>query len=136
LQRVLLGALVALPGCLSMSASTEFGPRISNNVLAQIQPGETTRAELLTRLGPPSEFLAPEVGTALGDDEARLAGAIRVGNRAHRVLTWQHERLRARGRWWLIYLWTEAVVDSDVLMVVLDENNVVSAVGLRRAGDE
>lgn len=127
---------LALSGCLSMSASSEIGPRISPDVLAEITPGKTTRAEVLESLGPPSEFLAPEVGTALGDEEARLSGSIQIGNRAHRVLTWQHDRLRARGRWWLVYLWSEARIDSDVLMIIFDEDDLVSSAGMRRAADE
>ena len=70
------------------------------------------------------------------DTITTCSGSIQIGNRAHRVLTWQHDRLRARGRWWLVYLWTEATIDSDVLMIIFDEDDLVSSAGVRRAADD
>jgi hypothetical protein len=132
----LCAALLTLCGCLSMSASSSFGPRISPAVVERIQPGRTTLAQVLAELGPPGEFLRPEVVSSLDDENARVSGAIRVGNRAHDVLTWQHDRFDARGRWWLLYLWADTVVDSDILMIVFDEHDRVREVSYRRAAHE
>jgi hypothetical protein len=128
--------LLGLCGCFSMSASSALGPRISADVVERIEPGRTTLAEVLSELGPPEEFLRPEVVNALDDEEARVSGAIRVGNRAHDVLTWQHDRFDSRGRWWLFYLWVDTTVDSDILMVVFDERDRVREVSFRRAVHE
>lgn len=136
LRVCLCAGLLTLCGCLSMSASTSLGPRISPAVVERIQPGRTTLAEVLAELGPPEEFLRPEVVSSLDDENVRVSGAIRVGNRAHDVLTWQHDRFDARGRWWLFYLWTDAVVDSDILMIVFDEHDRVREVSYRRAERE
>ncbi len=129
-----LAALV-LSGCVSISARADFGPRISPHVLDQIVPGETTRAEVLERLGPPAEFLRAEVSDALGDDGMRVSGAVRLGNRALDVLTWQHDRFRSFGRWWIVYLRVDSVARSDLLMIVFDERDLVREVSFRAADD-
>ena len=131
LKLLLCGTLLVLPGCLSMSASATFGPRISSEVLVSIVPGKTSKAEVVARLGPPEEYLRQEVAAGLSDDEARISGAIQLGNRAHDVLTWQHDRFQARGRWWLLYLWIDSEVDSDVLMIVFDEQERVRDISFR-----
>ena len=131
LKLLLCGTLLALPGCLSMSASASFGPRISSEVLVGIVPGETSKAEVVAKLGPPEEYLRQEVAAGLSDDEARISGAIQLGNRAHDVLTWQHDWFHARGRWWLLYLWIDSEVDSDVLMIVFDEQERVRDISFR-----
>ena len=132
----LCAVLLALCGCFSMSASSALGPRISADVVERIVPGRTTLAEVLADLGPPEEFLRPEVVNALDDEGVRVSGAIRVGNRAHDVLTWQHDRFDSRGRWWLFYLWVDTTVDSDILMVVFDERDRVREVSFRKAVHE
>jgi len=136
LRVCLCAGLLALCGCFSMSASSALGPRISADVVERIVPGRTTLAEVLADLGPPEEFLRPEVVNALDDEEVRVSGAIRVGNRAHDVLTWQHDRFDSRGRWWLLYLWIDTTVDSDILMVVFDERDRVREVSFRKAVHE
>ncbi len=132
-----LAPLVALllvgGGCISITAEADLGPRISPAVVEQILPGQADRAEVLERLGPPDEYLRSEVAGALGDDEARVAGAVRLGNRAIDVLTWQRDRMRSHGRWWLFYVHVDMIVASDLLMIVFDENEMVSEVSYREA---
>jgi hypothetical protein len=129
----LLTIVLSTSACFSMKGSAEFGPRLSPDTATRIIPGETTRAELLAWLGPPEEFQRAEVSVALGDAATRVSGAVSLGNLAHDVFTWQHDRISARGRWWLLYLWTETSIDSDVLMVVFGEDDRVAAVSLREA---
>ncbi len=130
---LLLAALLGTSGCISMSADADLGPRISPAVLQTIVPGQTGRAEVLARLGPPDEYLRSEVAAALGDDETRISGAVRLGNRGIDVLTWQHDRLRIRGRWWLFAVSAHTTVRSDLLMIVFDENEVVIELSFREA---
>ena len=105
-------------------------------MLDRIEPGQTTRQEVLALLGPPEEFLRSEVGSALDDDTVRVSGAIQLGNRALDAFTWQHDRLESRGRWWLLYMWLDTTVESDILMIVFDERDLVSEVGFRGSRDE
>jgi hypothetical protein len=129
----LVAVLLGSSGCVWMAGDAELGPRISPAVLDTIVTGRTKRAEVLARLGPPDEYLRSEVTTALGDDETRVSGAIRLGNRAIDVLTWRHDRLRFRGRWWILALTSTATLRSDVLMIVFDADDVVAEVSFREA---
>jgi hypothetical protein len=132
---LLLLVLADATACVSMSAEADLGPRISADVLEAIVPGETGRAEVLARLGPPDEYLRSEVAGALDDDALRLTEAVQLGNRALDVLTWQHDRLRMHGRWWLFVLRARTTVRSDLLMIVFDEHEVVSEVSFREAAE-
>lgn len=125
--------LLAGSGCISITADAELGPRISPAVLEQIVPGRADRAQVLERLGPPDEYLRSEVAGALGDDTVRVSGAVRLGNRAIDVLTWRHDRMRVRGRWWLFFLGLDTTVRSDLLMIVFDEDELVREVSFREA---
>ena len=91
-------ALLALPGCVSISVSAALGPRLSPQLLDLFVPGETTRARALEVLGPPEEYLRHELLDSLGDDATRVSGAVRIGNRAQDVFTWQHDRFDAQRR--------------------------------------
>lgn len=124
--------LLSASGCLSIRADAELGPRISPAVLESIVPGETGRAYVLALLGPPDEYLRSEVAGALGDDELRVSGALRLGNRAIDVLTWRHDRLQVRGGWWLLFAKASTSVRSDLLMIAFD-GDVVREVGFREA---
>ncbi len=132
----LAAAAATLTGCLSISASAAFGPHLSPAVLDLIEPGQTTRKEVLALLGPPEEFLRSEIASALDDDTVRVSGAIQLGNRALDAFTWQHDRLESRGRWWLLYMWLDTTVESDILMIVFDERDLVSEVSFRGSSDE
>ena len=132
----LAAAAATLSGCLSISASAAFGPQLSAAVLDRIEPGQTTRKEVLALLGPPEEFLRSEIASALDDDTVRVSGAIQLGNRALDAFTWQHDRLESRGRWWLLYMWVDTTVESDILMIVFDERDTVSEVSFRGSSDE
>lgn len=120
-------------GCVSITADADLGPRISPAVVEQILPGQASRAEVLQRLGPPDEYLRSEVEGALGDDAVRVSGAVRLGNRAIDVLTWRYDRMRVRGRWWIFFLGVDTTVRSDLLMIVFDENEIVSELSFREA---
>ena len=73
----LLPALL-LSGCLYVSASGVFGSALDPEVFTQIVPGETSKGQVLDLLGPPEEFVRSEVLAALGDETARLSGAVRL----------------------------------------------------------
>ncbi|RMH25951.1 MAG: hypothetical protein D6693_08100 [Planctomycetota bacterium] len=56
LAALLLVGAVTLGGCISSGSVSEYeGPNIGDRTLAQIEPGETTRAWILAVLGEPTE---------------------------------------------------------------------------------
>lgn len=131
----LLLALALLPGCLVTVGSAEVGAGWPADVEQRLVPGETTKAEVLALLGPPTEFKQQELDALLNDDRVRLSGALAVARRTHGVLTWQRDVLEARGTWLLLYNRAWVVVDSDLLVVFFDEQDLVRAVAQRRAED-
>jgi hypothetical protein len=136
-SRALLASLPLLAtGCLYVQAAGSFGARLDPTLLEQIVPHRTTKAEVLHLLGPPEEFLRPEVREALRDESTRVSGAISLGNRAHDVFTYQHDWVRARGTWLLLYAFVRAGVESDLLVIFFDPDDRVREVSFRRASGE
>jgi hypothetical protein len=125
---LLFVALLALPGCLYIGARGELGPRIDPAVVPRIEPGVTTRRELLEWLGPPSEYERPELTAMLLDDELRLTGVLETARRAEQVWTWQHDDLDADGTWLLLWAGFWVQTTSDLLVVFLDDAGVVADV--------
>ena len=124
---------LALSGCLYVSASGSFGPHLDPAVVARIVPGETTKREVLAWLGPPEEFLRSEVLESLADETSRVSGAVALGNRAQDVFSWQHDTLEGRGHILGLYNRLQADVQSDLLVIFFDAQDVVREVSFRAA---
>jgi len=134
-KAALLLAALALPGCLFVGARGAAGARLPAGIEARLQPGITTRAEVLALLGPPTEFKRPELSSALVDDELRVSGALAVARRAENVYTWQYDRLDARGSVLLLWNGLALRTASDLLVVFFDERDRVADVAVRHAED-
>lgn len=130
---VLLAGLAAGlgTGCVYVAASGAFGPDLDPAVIARIEPGTTTKGEVLALLGPPEEYLRSEVLEALGDETTRVRNAIALGNRAHDALSWQRDRLEARGNLLLVYNRARVDFESDLLVVFFDAEDRVREVSFR-----
>lgn len=128
----LLPALL-LPGCLYVSASGSFGSHLDPALVARILPGETTKGQVLELFGPPEEFLRSEVLGSLGDDAARVSGAVALGNRAQDAFTYQLDRLSARASLWLFYNHVRGQIETDLLVIFFDEEDLVRELSFRAA---
>ena len=128
----LLPALL-LSGCLYVQASGHFGSAFDPELIARIVPGRTTKGEVLELLGPPEEFLRSEVVGSLGDETARITGAVALGNRARDAFTYQRDTLSARGTILLLYNRVRSEIVSDLLVVLFDEEDRVREVSVRWA---
>ena len=122
---------LALPSCLYVGGSGGFGATIDPAKVAAIKPGKTTKAEVLQLLGPPSEFKRPEANEALVDDTVRLSGAVALGNRAHDVFTYQFDQIGVDGTWLVLFLYAKGKVDSDLLVIFFDAQDVVKDLSFR-----
>ncbi len=131
----LLPALL-LSGCLYVSASGVFGSALDPEVFTKIVPGQTSKRQVLDLLGPPEEFVRSEVLAALGDETARLSGAVALGNRAQDAFTYQRDTLTARGSVWILYNYIRARTESDLLVIFFDREDVVREVSFRKASGE
>jgi len=131
---LLLGCLAPvwlLSGCLYVAASGSFGPVLDPDVVATLVPGQTTKAEVLERLGPPQEYVRPEILTSLTDETTRIDGAIALGNRSHDAFTWQYDDLEGWGTFLVFYNRIQVDAESELLVVFFDDDDVVREVSLR-----
>jgi hypothetical protein len=132
----LLAALASAPGCLFVGGRARFGAPVSAQAAAAIVPGRTTKAELLARLGPPTEFKRPELGSVLVDDELRLSGVLAVARRSENALTWQYDRVAAAGTMLILFNRIASETSTDLLVVFFDEHDVVTTFAFRPAEQE
>ncbi len=126
----LLSALL-LSGCLYVSASGVFGSALDPAAISQIVPGENTKGQVLELLGPPEEFVRSEVLSALGDETARVSGAVALGNRAQDAFTYQLDTLSARGSLLILYNYVRGQTESDLLVIFFDQEDLVREVSFR-----
>ncbi len=136
LARAALAAGIALlsSGCLFVSASGSFGPALDAAKIARIEPGVTTKRELLEWFGPPEEFVRSEVIESLADDVTRVNGAIALGNRAQDAFTWQHDTIDGSGTALVFYNQFSARIESELLVVFFDGEDRVREFSVRRSG--
>ena len=139
MNRLVTGLLLAAfalgaQGCLYLSAEGSFGPRLAADQVARIVPGETTKRQMLEWFGPPEEFIRSEVIESLADETTRVSGAIALGNRAQDAFSWQHDNLEGSGIALLVFNSFRAQVESDLLVVFFDENDVVREYTIRTVG--
>jgi hypothetical protein len=125
--------LALSPACLYTAGRGSLGPELSDEAIARIVPGASTKAEVLALLGPPNEYKRPELDAVLRDDSARLAAALAVAHRQQDVFTWQRDEVEFGGTWLLLFNRVDARTDSDLLVVFFDEHDVVRDVALRRS---
>ncbi len=125
--------LLLLPGCLFVGGSARFGAPVSREAAASIEPGRTTKAQLLALLGPPTEFKRPELGSVLVDDELRLSGVLATARRSENALTWQYDSVSSAGTALLLYNRMSSSTATDLLVVFFDEKDVVTSFAFRPA---
>lgn len=133
---VVLG-LAGTAGLLGCATGIErFGTPIPFERVAQIEPGRSTRAEILTLFGPPtaSSLYLPDKALPEEAGNAPLA-AVRAGEE---VLLWEYQERHERFGTALLYTYFSHRTLTDTLLVVLDANGVVShaAFGLQTGGGD
>lgn len=129
---LLLALLGLLPGCAYVQASGTFGSVLDPARIAAIEPGVTTKAQVLALLGPPEEFLRSEVLGSLADDATRVSRAVALGNRAQDAFTYQFDTVEARGTMLVFYNFVRGRVESDLLVVFFDGDDRVRELGFRQ----
>ena len=130
-RRVGLLPALLLSGCLYVQASGSFGSFLDPAVVSQIVPGESTKAQVLELLGPPEEFLRSEVLGSLGDDAARVSGAVALGNRAQDAFTYQRDRLSSWASMLIFYNHVRGEIETDLLVIFFDPEDRVREVSFR-----
>ena len=72
-----------------------------------------------------------EVLAALGDETARVSGAVALGNRAQDAFTYQRDILSARGSLLVLYNYVRGRIETDLLVIFFDEEDRVREISFR-----
>lgn len=120
-----------LSGCLYVSASGSSGSFLDPAVVSRIVPGESTKGQVLELLGPPQEFVRSEVIGSLGDETARVSGAVALGSRAQDAFTYQRESVSAWASALLLYNVVRGRMETDLLVIFFDSEDRVREVSSR-----
>ncbi len=131
-----LGVLVLgtslLFGCVIGTYSE--GMPVDSGKVADIQPGTTTKADLLEWFGPPSNFSDASLLEDLILSEETTGGP---GGGAPRrfsdILAWQAHEGRLSGFVTILFNSLEVHADSDLLGVFFDDDEVVEYFGFRQS---
>jgi hypothetical protein len=116
----LLAALTLLVAC--ATGTERFGRPIPTDPIAQIEVGRSTRAQVLTLLGPPARDHE--------DEDSDRADAAREP--VDRALYWQYRERHELFATAILFTYFSQETLTDTLMVVFDERDVVEAVALEQ----
>lgn len=122
----------ALSGC--VLARYHEGNRLPVERVEQIEPGVTTKAEVLEWFGPPQSYGKASLIERMLVDDAPPEGALAPA-RLEDVLAYEFHEGRARGLLLFLFNYMELRVDSDRLVLFFDETDRVRYFGVHRGVD-
>jgi hypothetical protein len=136
---VRVGSLLALvsvawlgAGCFSIEVVA--GNQVPAERIPQIQPGQTTKAEVLDWFGAPEDYTDPSGLRRVLDDGVMLPEDVLSLPYAD-VLVFETTRGRVKGVLMILFNWFEVKVASDRLVVFFDDQDRVLYYGYRAAAD-
>jgi hypothetical protein len=136
---VRVGSLLALAcvawlgtGCFSIEVVA--GNEVPAERVPQIQPGQTTKAEVLDWFGAPEDYTDPSGLRRVMDDGVVLPEDVLSLPYAD-VLVFETTRGRVKGVLAILFNWFEVKVASDRLVVFFDDQDRVLYYGYREAAD-
>lgn len=120
-------------GCVSMTVVS--GNQVPTERIAEIQPGHTTKADVLDWFGAPKDYTDPsglrrvlDGGVMLPEDVLALPYAD--------VLVFETTHGRVKGLLLILFNWLDVHVTSDRLVVFFDDQDRVLYYGYRKGSDE
>lgn len=135
LNALVLSMLLALPlaaGC-AVGRFTE-GNRLPLDRVERIEPGVTTKQEILAWFGPPQNYTEGSLLEQLIVSDEITPGSV-APYRFSDVLAYQFHEGRASALFLLLFNYVRLEVESDHLVIFFDENDVVRYFGVRRRGE-
>lgn len=134
------GSLLALAcvawlgaGCVSMTVVA--GNQVPTERIAEIQPGRTTKAEVLDWFGAPEDYTDPSGLRRVLDGGAMLPEDVLALPYAD-VLVFETTHGRVKGLLLILFNWLDIHVTSDRLVVFFDDQDRVLYYGYRKGSDE
>jgi hypothetical protein len=119
-------------GCFSIQVVS--GNQVPGERVAQIQPGATTKAEILEWFGAPEDYTDPSGLRRVLDDGVVLPEDVLSLPYAD-VLVFETTRGRVKGVLTILFNWFDVKVASDRLVVFFDDQDRVLYYGYRAAAD-
>jgi hypothetical protein len=120
-------------GCFSMRVVA--GNQVPADRISQIQPGQTTKAEILDWFGAPEDYTDPSGLRRVFDDGVVLAEDVLSLPYAD-VLVFESTHGRVKGLLLILFNWIDVKVASDRLVLFFDGEDRVLYYGYRRGSDE
>jgi len=120
MKRLLLATgLALLPACIVLH--DDAGVDVPAAAARAIEPGRTTRAELLETFGPPTGHFSTNLLAAITRVTDPIEAPATPGRLDDDVLTWQSVHVRAQVAFFpLLFAWADATLASRTLTVWLD----------------
>lgn len=128
---LLLGALLLGLGSGCVLARYHEGNRLPTERVERIEPGVTTKAQILDWFGPPQNYGEDSLIERMIVDGAPPEGSW-APERLQNVLAYEFHEGRARGVLLFLFNYMELRVHSDRLVVFFDEEDVVRYFGVER----
>ena len=119
-------------GCFSMRVVA--GNEVPDERVPQIQPGRTTKAEILDWFGAPEDYTDPSGLRRVLDDGVVLPEDVLSLPYAD-VLVFETTHGRVKGVFTIFFNWFDVHVVSDRLVVFFDDQDRVLYYGYRRGAD-
>jgi hypothetical protein len=136
---VKFGAVLALAcaaslgaGCFSMRVVA--GNQVPSERVSEIQPGRTTKAEVLDWFGAPEDYTDPSGLRRVLDDGVVLPEDVLALPYAD-VLVFEETHGRVKGVLLILFNWFDVHVVSDRLVVFFDDQDRVLYYGFRKGSD-
>ena len=134
------GSVLALAGVLWLGAGcfsihVVAGNEVPTERIPGIQPGQTSKAEILDWFGAPEAYTDPSGLRRVMDDGVVLPEDVLALPYAD-VLVFETTRGRVKGVLLILFNWFDVHVVNDRLVVFFDDQDRVLYYGYRRGGDE
>ncbi|RKY20745.1 MAG: hypothetical protein DRQ55_06630 [Planctomycetota bacterium] len=121
----LLLAGLAAPGCIVFR--DRAGVPVTQEMAQAIEPGVTTRDEVLAIAGAPTGLFGTNLLSTLTRAGESVEQPSTPGRIQPDVYTWQEIDVRAQVTFFpILFLWSSAEISSRTLMVVFDEQGIVT----------
>jgi hypothetical protein len=130
---ILLTIIVSLTGCLL--GNVKEGPKISEEMISRIKPGETTKKEIIEWFGPPQNYVSPGVFNQILR-EFDVSKEPPLYYSFANILSYQFTQGNMRGLFLILFNYVEADVRTDHLVVFIDDNDRVKYYGFTKGTAE
>jgi hypothetical protein len=111
------------------------GPKMLAERIEDIKPGITTKEEIIEWFGPPRNYMSPTVFNKVLRD-LEVTGEPLTTYPFANILSYQYDQGNIRALVLVLFNYAEAKVQSDHLVIFLDENERVKYYGFRRGTEE